>query len=169
MELASLPSYSTCLWCSARWMSLSDLNLKVLCSDGERRRRCQRSCEKNFESERQMTCPETRDVWVCVCVYKFNTQNGVCLIAAWAVCKQHSISLMNTALTRALIQLAQNKRWRGGADVWERCTRSSKCIFYLPPTTNTQKSTDTNWHISPAHSMNFNLFHELLSLYLVEI
>ncbi|KAG7263316.1 hypothetical protein CRUP_012289 [Coryphaenoides rupestris] len=28
MELASLPSYSTCLWCSARWMSLSDLNLK---------------------------------------------------------------------------------------------------------------------------------------------
>lgn len=30
MKLASLPSYSTCLWCSAKWISLSDLNLNVL-------------------------------------------------------------------------------------------------------------------------------------------
>lgn len=29
--LASFPSYRTCLWCSAKWISLSDLNLKVLC------------------------------------------------------------------------------------------------------------------------------------------
>lgn len=30
MELASLPSYNTSLWCSAKWISLSDLNLNVL-------------------------------------------------------------------------------------------------------------------------------------------
>lgn len=28
--VASFPSYRTCLWCSAKWISLSDLNLKVL-------------------------------------------------------------------------------------------------------------------------------------------
>lgn len=31
--LASFPSYRTCLWCSAKWISLSDLNLKVLCNN----------------------------------------------------------------------------------------------------------------------------------------
>lgn len=57
MELASLPSYSTCLWCSARWMSLSDLNLKVLCRGGQNGgckklelRRREEVCEPKMES-----------------------------------------------------------------------------------------------------------------------
>lgn len=74
-----------------------------------------------------------RDKWrkKCECVSVCSTQNRVGLIAAWATCKQHSISLMNTALTQKLIQLAQNKRWKWPADVWERGTRSSKFISSL--------------------------------------
>lgn len=45
---------------------------------------------------------------------------------------------MNTDLTRELIQLAQNKRWRGGADVWERGTQNSKFIFSLPTKRHTK-------------------------------
>lgn len=57
--------------------------------------------EKNWESERQ-SCPDMRPV---------RHQNALRLITA--VCKQQSINLMNTALTRALIQLAENKRQSG--------------------------------------------------------
>lgn len=38
MLLANFPSYNTCLWCSAKWISLSDLNLKVLCGEWRRKR-----------------------------------------------------------------------------------------------------------------------------------
>lgn len=47
------------------------------------------------------------------------------------MCKQHSISLMNTALTRALIQLAQNKRWKGPAD--GMCGRKAPAAPDLSP------------------------------------
>lgn len=134
------------------------------------------SCEKNFKSERHW--PKARDE----ARDEFNTQNGVCLIAAWALCKQHSISLMNTELTQALIQLAQNERW-AGEWMCERGTQelqiylSAVLSICILPTKNTQNSTDTfvlfNFSISrytyPARNMNFNLSHELLKLYLVKI
>ena len=80
--------------------------------EGERERGDEKKTSKVMWETRWIRATEN---CVCVCVCKLNTQNGVCLIAAWAVCKQHSISLMNTVLTRPLIQLAQNKRWRGGS------------------------------------------------------
>lgn len=94
-----------------------------------------------WERKKRLVQKQEECEGICVCVYKFSTQNGVCLIAVWAVCKQHSISLMNTALTRALIQLAQNKRQKGGAVVWERCTQDSKFISSLCrlPTKNTEE------------------------------
>lgn len=51
MELASFPSYRTCLWCSARWMSLSDLNLNVLYREG-RNRETDRERDRGRATER---------------------------------------------------------------------------------------------------------------------
>lgn len=120
MELASFPSYNTCLWCSARWMSLSDLNLKVLC-------RGKRKKERKEKKKVLNTFPRELEE----CGYKFNAPNAECLIDVCVLCKQHCIILMSTALTRTLIQLKEDKRWRGEADMWRRKTLPQLTIYLL--------------------------------------
>lgn len=120
-------------------------------------------CAKSKGSKRQMICPETTEV--CLCVYKFNTQNGACLIAAWAVCKQHSISLMNTVLTRALIQLAQNKMERGSGCVGEEHSEFQVYLFVF--VVYRQKGRDTQELLSfykyHRHHEQFPYIHKVLS------
>lgn len=40
-----------------------------------------KGCAGQVLNERQMSRPRTAEMWKSVCVHKFNTQNGVCLIA----------------------------------------------------------------------------------------
>lgn len=129
MELASFPSYNTCLWCSARWMSLSDLNLKVLCRQKDKTKGLMKKKDRNLQDKCMNVCHAQRSQQSL-----FNC--GVSIV------QTPRISLMNTALTQTIIQLARNKRCTGAADVWERGSQHSK--HTVPHRNNTHEGVQTH-------------------------